>query len=237
MPKVAAIFDLDGTLTDGHIWKGLSNYCRTFKVNRWRSYLFFVTHFGFWLLFRLRILPQNSFYSLWLSGTATLLKGITKPKGIEVFYWIASREIMAKTKPEIIEELVSHQKRGHEIIIVSSAFNGLLRQVGKRLDVAHTVGTDLEVKESRYTGKILGRACFGQEKATLLQRYLKLQLNHPVDLSQSYAYGNDLQDVAILELVGNAVVVQPNRKLSKIANQRNWKILGAGKGRANRDRH
>ena len=225
MSKIAAIFDLDGTLTDGHVWKGLTSYCRTFKVNRWRSYLFFLTHTGLWLLSKLLILPRNSFYSLWITGTATLLKGITKPKAIEVFYWVASREIMEKTKPQVLEKLRSHLAKQHEVIIVSSGFNELLRQVGKRLEVPHTVGTDLEVKESRYTGKILGRACFGREKAILLQRYLKHQLNEPIDLSQSYAYGNDLQDLAILELVGHPTVVRPGRKLSKIANQRNWEIL------------
>lgn len=225
MPKIAAIFDLDGTLTDGHVWKGLAHYCRTFKVNRWRSYLFFVTHAGLWLLFRLCLLPRNSFYSQWITGTATLLKGITKPKAIEVFYWVTSKEIMAKTKPQVLERLSFHLEKQHEVIIVSSGFNDLLRQVGKRLEVPHTIGTDLEVKESRYTGKILGRACFGQEKVTLLQRYLKHQLTEPIDLSQSYAYGDDLQDVAILELVGHPVVVEPGRKLNKIANQRNWEIL------------
>ena len=230
MPKIAAIFDLDGTLTDGHVWKGLSNYCTTFKVNRWRSYLFLATHTGLWLLFKLSILPQDSFYSLRITGTAILLKGITKPKAIEVFYWIASREIMARTRPEVIEALAFHQKKHHLIIIVSSAFNEILRQVGKRLEVPHTVGTDLEIKESRYTGKILGRACFGREKAILLQRYLKHQIIEPVDMTQSYAYGNDLQDVNILELVGNPVVVQPGRKLSKIAKQRNWQILAEDKG-------
>ena len=225
MPNIAAIFDLDGTLTEGHVWTGLSSYCRTFKVNRFRTYLFFVTHGILWLLFKLRLLPSNTFYSLWIRDMAILLKGIPRPKAKEVFYWIASREITPKQKPEVIKELQWHQKQNHLVILVSSTFNELLRHIGKTFDVAHTIGTVLEVKEARYTGKTLGEACFGQEKATLLQHYIKHQTGIEVDLTKSYGYGDDLQDIAMLELVGNPVVVQPGKKLSKIATQRNWRII------------
>ena len=225
MPSIVAIFDLDETLTEGHVWTGLSSYCRTFKVNRFRTYLFFVTHGILWLLFKLWLLPRNTFYSLWIRDMAIMLKGIPRPKSKEVFYWITSRELTPKQKPEIIKELEWHQRQNHLVILISSTFNELLRHIGKTLDVTHTIGTVLEVKENRYTGKTLGQACFGQEKALLLQHYIKHQMGVEVDLSKSYGYGNDLQDIAMLELLGNPAVVHPDKKLSKIAKQRNWRII------------
>jgi phosphoserine phosphatase len=40
----------------------------------------------------------------------------------------------------------------------------------------------------------------------------------------SFGYGNSVDDVSFLELVGNAVAVNPDAKLREIATQRNWAI-------------
>jgi len=50
-----------------------------------------------------------------------------------------------------------------------------------------------------------------------------------VDLSQSFAYGDSISDVPLLELVGNPVAVYPDSQLWDHASQRGWRILGEPK--------
>ena len=52
-----------------------------------------------------------------------------------------------------------------------------------------------------------------------------------VDLSQSFAYGDSIFDVPVLELVGNPVAVYPDDELWNYASQRGWRILGEPKER------
>lgn len=45
-----------------------------------------------------------------------------------------------------------------------------------------------------------------------------------IDLRASVAYGDSINDVPMLEMVGTAIVVRPGRRLAQIAAERGWEI-------------
>ncbi len=79
-----------------------------------------------------------------------------------------------------------------------------------------------EGKNGLLTGKPIGQICIGDYKKELT---LKLVEELNIDLSKSYAYGDNQSDIPLLKLVGNPIAVAPTSKLKKFARKNNWTIL------------
>ena len=50
-------------------------------------------------------------------------------------------------------------------------------------------------------------------------------LRDGIDLAASYAYSDSESDLPMLKLVGNAVVVNPDAELSRIAREEGWRVI------------
>ncbi len=224
MAKTAAFFDLDGTLCTGHIWKGLSSYCRTNGVNMGVYYPFFFGHMALWLLYKARLLPERALVYRWGKDMAALTRGLSQTEAQEMFKWTVAQEITSTLREDVIHEMRWHQEQCHLVVPVSGAFQEVLDIVGQELGVKHIVGTKLKLRRRLYTGGIDGPFCFGQDKANMLQQRLD-ELEDDVDLSNSYAYADRYYDLPLLEMVGNPVAVYPDEKLKRHAQENSWKIL------------
>jgi len=62
----------------------------------------------------------------------------------------------------------------------------------------------------------------GPEKAT---RVKELAAQRGIDLARSFAYSDSVNDLPLLELVGNPVAMNPDRRLALIARKRGYHIL------------
>jgi HAD superfamily hydrolase (TIGR01490 family) len=111
-------------------------------------------------------------------------------------------------------------------VIVSGSFTPCLDMVGKHFGVDHLIGTQVEIQNGRYTGKIIPPLITGIAKAEKIRELLSTQ---DVDWSSSYAYGDSFTDRDMLQLVGHPVAVYPDRKLHKLAKEKHWEILGTPK--------
>ncbi len=125
--------------------------------------------------------------------------------------------------PFVVQKLKDHQKQGHRIVLVTGSIDYYLKPVMEDLGIDHLLCTHLEIgSDGLLTGRSLGSVCVGKAKVELAQ---KLAIEHELDLSLSYAYGNSELDIPILEQVGHPVVVNPNSKLAKYAQRVNWPLL------------
>ena len=52
-----------------------------------------------------------------------------------------------------------------------------------------------------------------------------LARNADIDLEGSFAYSDSITDLPMLEVVGNPVVVNPEKELRAVAEERDWPIL------------
>ena len=221
---IAAFFDLDGTLCAEHVWRALGKY---FKKNHRRRLLlnaFMVTHLSLWPLHRLGLLSRVRFFRLWIEHMPWLLVGLRPEEGQEIFRWVTDQALIPALRPDVAEVLRQHQAEGHQVILVSGAFEELLACLGERLGIQHVVGTRLELRNGRYSGRAV-KPCFGPDKVVLLTELLD-RTGLEVDFRQSFAYGDGIFDVPILELVGNPVAVYPDSQLRDYASQRGWRIIG-----------
>jgi HAD superfamily hydrolase (TIGR01490 family) len=224
---IAAFFDLDGTLCTEHVWHAFNKYFTEHHRRRLLASAFLVTHFSLWPLYRFGLLSRERFYRLWIRNMPWLLVGLRPEESQEIFRWVTDQALFPSLRPDVAVVLRQHQAEGHLVLLVSGAFEELLACLGERLGVQHVVGTRLELKRGRYSGRPI-KPCFGQDKVTLLTELLAKR-GLEVDFSQSFSYGDGIFDVPVLELAGNPVAVYPDDELWGYASQKGWRIIGEPK--------
>jgi phosphatidylglycerophosphatase C len=95
-------------------------------------------------------------------------------------------------RPEAVARLRWHQQQGHTTLLVSASLEIYLRPLAAHMNIDQVIGTRLESHAERFSGRILGKNCYGPEKSIRLQPWI----SH----SQSvlYAYGDSRGDHELL---------------------------------------
>jgi phosphoserine phosphatase len=243
--KVAAFFDLDGTLMP---LPSLER--RLFRILRYRREIPLKNYF-LWLREALRLLPRGmsaiaQANKMYLQGVQTFDESGTGNCGDSSAHKSGHQgEGRASTPPkrnprrpvprffeEAIERAVCHAMLGHAIVIVSGTLEPLAAEAARALEAELAArgfatnicvcSTTLEEIDSRWTGRILGEAKFGEAKARAVRSLAeKMQF----DLIHCWAYGDSARDRWLLAAVGHAAAVNPSRKLARIASYRGWPVL------------
>lgn len=140
------------------------------------------------------------------------------------------QEIVAETLhnvvgPLVYDEAVSlieeHQFAGRDVIIVSTSGSEVVGPIGEMLGADRVIATRLQVVDGKYTGKIDYYA-YAEAKAVAIR---ELAETEGYDLGRCYAYSDSITDVPMLEAVGHAFAVNPDRDLRKVAAQKSWPVL------------
>jgi phosphoserine phosphatase len=84
------------------------------------------------------------------------------------------------------------------------------------------LGARSEVVDGRYTGRAAGPFTYREGKAEAMR---ELAVREGIDLAASYAYSDSESDLPMLRAVGNAVVVNPDNELQRVAREEGWEIM------------
>lgn len=117
--------------------------------------------------------------------------------------------------------LDDHLAAGHEVWLVTAGPDDVADLIARRLGVTGAIGTVIEKRDGRYTGRLVGEMLHGDVKAAALER---LAHRERIDLASSYAYGDSIHDVAALSLVGHPVAINPDRRLRRHATRVGWPV-------------
>ncbi|SDB87678.1 HAD-superfamily subfamily IB hydrolase, TIGR01490 [Acinetobacter boissieri] len=184
--KSLALFDFDGTLYLKDSFTGFIFY--TFKAR-------YVLKTG------LSILPWINHYYLGLYSADKMRK--------KLFYNMFSgqsldhvqHDAMSYTdvlqkylNPQLLAQLKQHQALGHDVVIVSASVDIYLKPLCDRLKV-DLISSEVDSKNGQLTGFYKTPDCSGLEKKRRVEQRYDLNT-----YSQIYAYGNTLEDVAMLSL-------------------------------------
>lgn len=224
MTSTLALFDLDGTLSSGHIWEGFFQYYLTRKKKRAWILAFWAMHSALWLLSECKLYGREKCRVKWMEDLSGIFKGASKGEVLELFHWVADNYIFESLRSDVVEILHQHKQSGHTVVIVSATFSDLLEIVGQELGVSTIIGTKLETINDKYTGKIIQPLCFGENKAKLLKEFIDRN-GLEIDSSASFAYADSIFDVPLLKLVGNPVATYPGRHLRRLAEHNGWQIF------------
>ena len=140
------------------------------------------------------------------------------------------REIVADTLHNIVDPLVydeavslieEHRLAGRDVVVVSASGAEVVEPIAEMLGADRVIATRMEIEDGRYTGGIEYYA-YAEEKARAIEE-LAAALGY--DLAGSYGYSDSVTDVPMLEAVGHAHAVNPDKELRRVAAERGWPVL------------
>ncbi|GAA4724276.1 HAD-IB family hydrolase [Isoptericola chiayiensis] len=122
---------------------------------------------------------------------------------------------------EAVELIADHHARGHDVVVVSASGRELVEPIAAMLGADHMVATRMAVAGGRFTGEIDFYA-YGENKATAVR---DLAAARGYDLERSFAYSDSITDAPMLDAVGHAFAVNPDRSLRRVAAEKGWDTL------------
>lgn len=217
MPGAAAFFDLDRTLLRRSSALALAP---TFRERGLISRRQMARAAAWQLMFMLRGASADTVKRA-AEGGLLVLRGYS-PKEMQALVVDSMERVL---KPLVYAESLDlvelHRGRGEPVYIVSATLQEIVQVIADDLGFDGALGTIVEVEDGKYTGRAT-RPLHAENKARCIR-----ELGY--DLAASTAYSDSHTDLPFLEAVGHPVVVNPDRKLRRIAAQRGWPVLEFGR--------
>jgi HAD superfamily hydrolase (TIGR01490 family) len=215
--RAAAFFDVDRTLLRGSSMLHVARPMRSAGFMSSRALLHSAvmqTRFSFFGFDETQIHEA-------VRGAGDLVAGIEAERLMRFAHEVIPVHVVPRVYAEARARIAWHRERGDCVFLVSSSPREFITVLGSVLGVDGVAGTDAELRDGRYTGRIL-RLCHGAGKADAIA---DLAAAHGVDLSISYAYGDSFaSDLPMLEAVGHPVCVNGDRLLTAHALGVGWPV-------------
>lgn len=136
-------------------------------------------------------------------------------------------EVVAPRIPRRARQLVQHhQAAGRACALVTATTRFVAEAFGTALGLPDVLATEPERgPHGRYTGEIVGQACFREHKRTHVQAWLARQGKRWSDVRRSWFYSDSMNDLPLLEAVSDPVAVDPDARLLALAQVRGWPVI------------
>jgi HAD superfamily hydrolase (TIGR01490 family) len=216
--RVAAFFDIDGTITKTTILLPLIWYQRA-RLS-WPRFV----------LFALSLLVRAPYY-LWVDRRSRARFNVVfyrRYAGLnaeDVRAWhrrTFSENLQRRIFPATLELLRDHKQRGYLVVLITGGLDLVMQPLAEYLHADELIASHIAERDGVLTGVLDGPAVADEQKAVFVHEIVK---RDGIDLSQSIAYGNSMGDARMMECVGHAVAVNPDGRLGRLAVKRGWRIV------------
>jgi HAD superfamily hydrolase (TIGR01490 family) len=215
----AAFFDLDKTLVPGSslflLARGL--YQRDFYRARDIAKVA-------WAQFKFQAFGMESSAGMEKSRNAGLdfVRGRDADELRSLGREIAEEQILPRVYADIANVIAQHRETGDETWLLTAAPQELAEMVAAGLGMTGARGTIAEIDaEGRYTGELVGDIAHGPAKAKIAE---EIAGTREIDMRDSAAYSDSINDLPLLESVGHPHAVNPDHQLLRIARARGWPV-------------
>ena len=131
-------------------------------------------------------------------------------------------ELLGKIRPEAQALLDMHEEAGRDVYIISASPIEVVGELARALEIAGAMGTESEIVDGCYTGRLAAPFCYGEGKAEHIR---KLAAEKGYDLAHCYAYSDSASDLPMMQIVGHPVAVNPDRPMEAVAHRRGWPVV------------
>ncbi|MFT4996741.1 MAG: phosphoserine phosphatase [Flavobacteriales bacterium] len=115
------------------------------------------------------------------------------------------------------EELIATIKKlGYKTAILSGGFSYFGKLLQQRLGIDYVYANELDIKDGKVTGKVIGQVVNGQRKADLLREIAKKE---GILLDQTIAVGDGANDLPMLSLAGLGIAFRAKAIVKESAQQ------------------
>jgi HAD superfamily hydrolase (TIGR01490 family) len=172
-----------------------------------------------WLsfLYKFRLMDSEKI----IAGMLKWLAGVPEKRVSDLSSEVFEKHMLNAIPEEARNEIRMHKDKNAAVVILSSALSPVCQIVADHLKMDGVICTHIETEGGRYTGRTAGKLCYGNEKVFRLKEYCEINNSN---LENAWYYGDSFSDFHVLQIVGNPVCVNPDKKLFKAANRNSWKI-------------
>ncbi|GAA3342994.1 HAD-IB family hydrolase [Amorphoplanes nipponensis] len=150
------------------------------------------------------------------------LRGRTVDSVAEIGERLFVQRIAGTIRPEVRDVVRAHLRRGHTVVVASSATRVQIEPVARDLGITHLVCTELEAEDGVLTGHSSTGMLWGERKAAAVRAFAR---DRGIDLKRSYGYANGPEDIAFLGSVGRPYPSNPHPLLHRAAREYDWPVL------------
>ncbi|MBE6052830.1 MAG: HAD-IB family hydrolase [Clostridium sartagoforme] len=129
---------------------------------------------------------------------------------VKNFYKDVLEKILYEDSIKMMKKL---KKEGCKIFLISASPEFYLNEFYQIEEVDMIIGTRFELNEGKFVRRMSGANCKGEEKVRRLKEVLEKE-NIEVDYKNSYMFSDSLSDKPLLDLVGNAYLINFRKKSS-----------------------
>ena len=122
----------------------------------------------------------------------------------------------------------AHLDAGERVWLVTAAPVEVARLLARRLGLTGALGTVAAERDGIYTGELVGDILHGPAKAEAVRA---LAAHEGLNLASCAAYSDSVNDLPMLELVGNPCAINPDSRLRRHAEVAGWRIHDYRTGR------
>lgn len=137
-------------------------------------------------------------------------------------------EAIAPSIPVAALQLVrEHQAAGHACALVTATTRFVAEAFGTGLGLQEVLATEPERgTDGRYTGEIVGQACFREHKLTHVHAWLARRGLAWSEVRRSWFYSDSINDLPLLQAVTDPVAIDPDPRLKAYAEAHGWPVRG-----------
>lgn len=216
-----AIFDFDGTLYKKETFHLMMDHMKGHPIYRRKYNRFFLSILPIYISYKLKLYPENRMKERLMQLYISAFGKISDKKLTSFFNEIAGK-MESDFNPQVLARIEQHIHDGAFTMLVSGAYTALLKSATKNITFDTIIGTEIPIKDKMVDHSKSIYHIQGERKNEYILNILE---KRNIDWKNSFAYADSYSDLPVLELVGNPVAVQPEKRLLSIAKERNWKII------------
>ncbi|QQR89620.1 MAG: haloacid dehalogenase-like hydrolase [Myxococcales bacterium] len=150
------------------------------------------------------------------------LRGLSQDRIRAMAHSYAEQIIEPRLNAEALAHLQEVRRRVSHVVLISDSISEVMQSVAERVKADALLCNCLEYREGKATGRLLDPVI---RRAVSGKRLRQYAAENNIDLAASFAVASGSQDSLMLDLMGHASVIHPDRKLRHLAKQSDWSVL------------
>lgn len=199
-----AIFDVDYTLTSKETLMAFYRYMIKSDFRKIK-YLPRALYSG--LMFKMNIYDEKKTKETFLK----FIEGVEEAKLQEIVKGFFNDVILNILYTDALDMIKKTSNDGYKVILISASPEFYINEFMNIDGVYHTIGTKFLFEDGKFSCKMKGENCKGEEKVKRLMQFLR-RSDMDVDLKKSLMFSDSLSDSPLLNLVGNPYLINYNKK-------------------------
>ena len=215
--KIAVICDMDETIYPGATAKDAGAWLLRHGYLGASIYLKII----WWMLLRkLHLLDHERAFAEAIAH----LRGYQIDRLRKIMDQLYREELAIRISPAV-RRLVKRWEQQGDLVFATESLAVIAAPMVADLGGQTVLGTELEIRHDIVTGRLGGPVLRDQAKAKAITAWAAA---HNYDLSRSIGVGGRPEDVAMLELVGHPIMLNPDAPARALAVARGWEIIDTG---------